>query len=89
MSGLKCRTGCEIHGDDKGGDMFTLGQAGDELFVFVLLLLCLHQIFKWAGEVGFCLCVHHSNINIGVSLALSQIMYLISTLKFSTQSYNG
>ena len=45
--------------------------------IFLLLLfLSFQYIFKWEGDVGFCICVCHSDIKDGVSLALPQMTYL-------------
>ena len=45
--------------------------------IFLLFLfLSFQHIFKWEGDVGFCICVCHSDIKDGVSLALPQMTYL-------------
>ena len=43
---------------------------------FLFLFLSFQHIFKWEGDVGFCICVYHSDIKYGDSLALSQMTYL-------------
>ena len=57
--------------------MLPLIQAGGEVFFLILFLLCLQHIFKLAGDVGFHICVHRSDINNGVILALPQMTDLL------------
>ena len=56
--------------------MFNLSQAWEEVFPLILLLLSFQQIVEWVGDVFFCICVLHSDINYGVSLALPHMTYL-------------
>ena len=65
-----------INRDNKGDELLTLVKAGEELFIFICLLLCLQIVFKWVVEVEFFICVCNSGINNGVTLALTHMMYM-------------
>ena len=51
-------------------------QSDKSIFIIILLILYLQHYFKGEVEVGFLICVHHSEINDGVSLALPQMTNL-------------
>ena len=57
----------------KGVELNLLVQAGEEVFLLLSLLLCLHQVFRWTEHVVFQIYVCHFDINIGVNLALPQM----------------
>ena len=59
----------------KGGEIFPLVQTGG-VFNFIFLIFCFQHVFKWVGEVGFCIFVHQSGIKNFVSLALTKITYI-------------
>ena len=57
----------------KWGEVFSLAQIGKEVFLLILLILCLQHISEGAVYTIFFICVHNYDINYGVSLELPQM----------------
>ena len=60
-----------LNRDNKGDEVFTLGHPGEELFLLLLLLLCLQNVFMWTGDVIFYIYVHPYDINNCVSFSVA------------------
>ena len=53
-----------------GGEVFPLDHTFQELFILIVLLLCLQNTVDELGDIRFCSYVLHSDINDDVSLVL-------------------